>query len=271
MYQASNICTECGIRPIVIKKCKLCKQCYNRLYYRNRGISKPEKTSIEIAKEKINRAATKYGPDLLKDLELLKTKPFWTIKTVGVKYGISKERVSQLFETLFGESVANYQQNKKAKVKEDIALLDSVCDMRHLVSKSSAGKVRVFEKCIELGFETYWAAGKADLVVNGYRVGVNSNLSDRFNSNRLNRVKYFDFKVSTSKVEDVNFFIFYAASKGERWFIVPTEILKDRLGQKNWWRIYIPVSVIDERTTKNIYWKYEDAWSQLTGKTLLPL
>jgi len=227
--------------------------------------NRPEiKSKAQRVKLTIEIVTKKYGPDFIKDLELLKNQPFWSIYTMAAKYEISKQRVSQLFKKIFGEPVKKYKFQKLAKVSADIGLLNTQCNKYHFNSKRSTGIVRVYEKCIDLGFDTSWAAGRVDLVVNDYRIGVSSNFTKSIKPNSQHKARYLAFVVTMSKLEHVDFYILYAAFSAERWFVIPSEISKNYQGRSNYWAIYIPEKV--EKTTKNIYWKYEDAWDQLKGK-----
>lgn len=62
--------------------------------------------------EQINRLEAKYGVYFLDDMETLKVNPDCTLQKVAVAYGITRERVRQIFIIVYGEPYTNYRGKK---------------------------------------------------------------------------------------------------------------------------------------------------------------
>lgn len=61
------------------------------------------------------RLATKHGKEVLDDFDNLFTRQFWNLADLGRKYGFTRERASQIFQSLYGYG---YHQVKARKRSE---------------------------------------------------------------------------------------------------------------------------------------------------------
>jgi hypothetical protein len=93
----NKLCVRCGKREIKCVVRGLCNPCYTWLHHHGCLDDYPKQFPLP----KKNRFLTHYSPELLGDLQALIVGA-GTLTEVGKKYGVSRERVRQMFHTLIG-------------------------------------------------------------------------------------------------------------------------------------------------------------------------
>jgi len=66
----------------------------------------------------IDRLTKTKGVEFVKDLKRLKNNKSFTLQEMGDKYGLSRERIRQLFNKVYKKSVRDARENKPKKIKE---------------------------------------------------------------------------------------------------------------------------------------------------------
>lgn len=60
-----------------------------------------------------------HGKEFIRELEKTKTDKFFTLTDIGKKYNLSRERVRQIFEEVYGEPFTNYYKKKIKQYKQE--------------------------------------------------------------------------------------------------------------------------------------------------------
>jgi hypothetical protein len=102
-------CWLCDINKITSKRRPLCESCYSHCKAKKLLHIFPITTTRE---ETIRRLILKYGKGFIKDLFTLKEDGF-TLSYVGNKYGLSRERIRQIYNALHS---VNYGTTYKLKL-----------------------------------------------------------------------------------------------------------------------------------------------------------
>lgn len=89
-----ELCGTCNQNPVSVFKWNECESCYAKRVYEKKG-PYYKRCSPETVKK---NALKKYGKSFLRDLE---SDP--NFAEIGKKYGLSRQRVHQIYQILFGE------------------------------------------------------------------------------------------------------------------------------------------------------------------------
>lgn len=257
-----GFCKECRKRKIDHIKRQLCKACYQKL--RRRG--ELEKIPRHIQKAYTMRnMRKKYGVQFFKDLKATHTRHFWSFADVSDRYGLSRERVRQIHEYIYGFGGKIVLRIKKRERKESEVL---VCpnDPRHkvadypkdsLIYKGAYYEKKFMDACTERGFKVEIPCKQAvDLSVNGFLVDVKSSLTTSKTS-ESGSVKYHRFGITRKQRERADFFACYHGTQ-KCFFIIPnTEKGQKHRKMKN---LYIAEHPTDYFASKNVHYEYKDAF-----------
>jgi len=225
MEAVLDYCKECECKPVCNIKRQLCAACYQRA--RRRGDFK--KLPLYIKKAyKIRNLRKKYGVQFIKDMKALKTQQYLSLHAVGVKHGLTRERVRQIFKIIYNESYGKYE-TKKAKERKESEATVCVHDPRRKVAdykkdsyiyNGALAEKLFMEQCEFLGFNVEIPCGKSfDIIINGFIVDVKSCTSARKMSDK-NTVEYYNFSARSHQRTKCDFFACYIVER-DVFYIIP--------------------------------------------------
>lgn len=177
------------------------------------------------------RLCAKYGADFYNDIDALFWRQFWTMSEVGTKYNLSRERVRQVFNAIYGVPFRPIQLAKSKLLKNDLGRgcqLDPLSraavhkpNKASTVGRGLGSEAAVQKIANELGMETGPSPKKCiDLRINGHMVEVKS--YQRPTKTSLDsKTEYYRFVCSKRQVRTADFFIFHAVS-GDMFYIIPS-------------------------------------------------
>ena len=265
MEAVLDYCKECECKPVCNIKRQLCAACYQRA--RRRGDFK--KLPLYIKKAyKIRNLRKKYGVQFIKDMKALKTQQYLSLHAVGVKHGLTRERVRQIFKIIYNESYGKYE-TKKAKERKESEATVCVHDPRRKVAdykkdsdvyRGALAEKLFMEQCEALGFSVEIPCGKSfDIIVNGFIIDVKSCTSARKMSED-SLVKYYRFSASAHQMEKCDFFACYAKDQ-DVFYIIPNfekgKIFKTETG------FYISEEKTDYCSSINAHHEHKNMFSYL--------
>lgn len=242
-------CHKCGKRPLHIKKSGLCIVCYqhsrnatktdrpppNELSKYAKGHPVPvqinhrrrsptpytPKFIISTSKKIALNVLEKYGIELFDDLDKLKDSHVLTLKNIGDKYNITRERIRQIFKGIHGFPYT-VSYNKLMQIRNNTEDTGCVNDPRHKISDykidthvytGALGEYAVLRKCEELGYDVLpQCSKKIDLKINGFDVDVKTAKELR-RSHPKGIVKYYRFSIKTYQRKNCDFIIGYIEPK----------------------------------------------------------
>jgi len=209
----------------------------------------------------IKHLRKRYGPQLLKDLNVLFHKPFWNLTDVAQKHGFSREYARQLFAQIYRIPYRQIQE-RKARVRraEESALnctKDPVAKLATYKGKKKMGaqvELMVKQKCEELGFEYKCEpnGGSIDFEINGYMVEVKSMSKSRKTSKR--GPKYFGFYLLESQRKLADFMIAYVWPT-QTFYVIPVT--------DSQYRFYIRDGVSTHYSAGTNHAEHKEAWHLL--------
>lgn len=274
-YIETDKCVECHEAPIDYMKWGVCKKCY---YILTRPEPKRRRTDIFIPKFKKGTSLKtslnclkKYGVSFFDDLDLLESSHITTLNIIGAKYGLTRERIRQLFTIIKGypytESWRLLSEHRKLTVSDPCTH-----DPRRKVAeykgngsckKGAIIEKQVLEKCQSLNYAVNpHCSVEYDLNINGYAVDVKSSWKS-YKMSKNNKSHYFHFNLRKTQIEKCDFFICYAKPK-DTFYIIPIQAVGGE-------SIYIREEETHQHPCPAAYpmkqkWeKYREAWHFLKG------
>ena len=256
---AMPICPKCQKDTALTRKYGLCVNCSANLRNKIKRASKPSLKRIDF----IMNLGDKHGQQVFKDIDTLKTQPFFNLAAFGRKYNLSREMARQIFKKYFyGESIRKYQRLKKRMMQDDFK--NMACEMHPKAKIAECTGSRyithtrivldVFNICnteMEGYAVTFDKKAKCDMVINGHKVLVrSSNCSSISNKNYSNGIQYWKF--NTRHKNKFDFIILYLVAQNEYYIVPAKEIIGDMT--------YIP------KDKENRLDKYLDRWELLKIK-----
>lgn len=172
-----TLCTRCHNEPIHVKSRCLCHPCYRRLWKSDSLPDLPASPGPTRA-DRIRRARTTYGPELLKALKRMGRQPGLTCKRVADAYGLSRTRVWQLYAEIMGRPYSEAVEAKHKIVQEDTGCPVDLVQRAEMARLSRTtpklspldAQLLTVRVCEQLGFAVSSAGGL--LQVNGHNVAV---------------------------------------------------------------------------------------------------
>jgi hypothetical protein len=233
MY-SPKICQFCGKRQVAIKKYKICRPCYSR--WIRTGKTAPSKRGRPVVphakwREKIR---LEKGDEFIKDLKAVRKNPYLTLNDLGVKYGLTRERIRQIYKKYFSAPYTKALKRKALALKEDISCSK---DPRNKVNNYKKGthihyaaeiEKLFLETCEHVGLDVSPSCDtSSDLVVNGKKVEVKSARTASQAVKGAN-TKYFSYNVPEREIKSCDFI---AAHQPELnlFYIIPNQ-WKDKTG-----------------------------------------
>lgn len=272
-------CCECHKKPIYIKKWGLCANCYTTLRRHGKLPIFKRATIYEKRAAMRLRLTKKYGHEILEDFELLFTKPFWNHKAIAEKYGISRERVRQLFKALYGKEWRKVNAKKKIAIQKEIKSMGGRChplnrmagnDKDTYVYRGAVGEWAVMQKAQDIGLQVKPVQTRNfDLLISNIPVEVKC-CSIPFKTSDINHKGYWRFRVQNDRNQSV-FTILYVKPK-KQFYILPTRILSGP-------QVYIRVDEADDASDKTYkgrkpaidFQKYKERWDYLEPPSYIDL
>ncbi len=261
-------CWLCDIRPIDMELKPLCHSCYSlcrkkRVLHIFPTVNSENKTII--------KAIDKYGDGFRDDMDLLRSGGT-TLAKVGNKYGLTRERIRQVYPKFFGEKytevthcrkVAN--KVKKEKLYEEKMRFDNRLNRAKKNCPTYTGIVaeNLFRnKCESLGYKVKMMNGNHlyDAEVNGIPVDIKSNTESAIFVKCKSRQKYYHFNTTDKQKGAVKFFPVFLFDENS-WYILPVGLLNKIK------TYYIPkydIEYAGSHKYRDIQ-KYREAWHLLKG------
>lgn len=267
-------CICCGVREIYFKKRMLCTSCYSSL----RSVGRLSEFPPIVKLPKKNGWVKKYGEEILTDLQGLVDDHHETLSSIGERYGISRERIRQMFELIYGFKYtvimrAKTEKRRRIKFEKLIARRDPRYKVENfkkdsLIYRGAESEKKVFDICSALNYEIKpYHSQTIDLVINGYKVDIKSSYCTTF-THKSQKTPAFHFHLRPSqRIAD---FVICHAVPLNKYFVIPiSEYPKGN-------HLYIPQSRISEWETgrygktpiKRVshYYDYLEAWHLLKPK-----
>ncbi len=126
-------------------------------YYEQYGIKPPDyflRNKLPPKESKYDRLKKSRSLEFINDLERLKKDKSFTLQAMGDKYGISKQRVHQLFDKAYGKSLRSYRNknnNLKFHTSDYAEILYSIIKKYHETDyKELVSKKITLQKCNEM-------------------------------------------------------------------------------------------------------------------------
>ena len=242
----------------MIPKYKLCLFCYRDIF--NLAKSKSPRVSM------LNRKVKQFGEEFLDDLHALETRPFFTLTDFGNKYGLSRERIRQIYFKLSRKNFRAVRGKKSRKIREETKSLGCVNDPRYKFAEYKCGKNNVrkgakaeklfYDECINRGFLVSILCDRGiDIKVNGYLIDVKSCYKSRLLPGAKTKRMYFAF--SEKQRDEADFLVCYSHELGCFYIIPKKEFLSGGLS------LSIPIKEDGYHNCKNRYKQYKEAWHLL--------
>lgn len=177
--------------------------------------------------EKFRNRLEENHPGSLVDFEALFTKPFWQVIDVARKHSISRQRAQQIFRLLFKNPYQSLINEKKEKVKKEIACWVFNPYMIAAESKgrgreSTGAVIMALEECKKLGYNhTFEQDGHwYDFKINGWRIAVKS--ASFAVGTYLNKKEYFHCSLTPRQKPLTDFVLFYIYPK-KCFYVIPNK------------------------------------------------
>ncbi len=270
----SEQCLRCKENPADYKKRQLCLTCYRWVY--SHGLLNAFPNIHTITRD---NAIKRYGENIISDLKDLVDNHHLTLCMVGEKHGVSRERIRQLFELLYGFKYT-VAVNSKSETRKRIAHKKRI-EKRNpnykvenyvkgsLHHKGAESEKKVYDICSSLNYEIkpFEESIAIDLLINGFKCEIKSAYCTCLTS-PTGRTPLYHFKRMRSQ-EDADFIICHAVPMN-KFFVIPKQAFP-LAGN-----LYLPSVKSKEWMTgrnktvkmshKSKYYEYEEAWHLLMPK-----
>jgi hypothetical protein len=242
--------------------------CYRRCHERHLLHIFPLFNSAPKSKDK---AINKYGDSLAESMnELQEGKT--TLSKVGNQYGLSRERIRQLYQIFFDEKYTAAVEKRSAvrtETKNELDRTNQIFENRlnrakkHCNSYIGIVSENIFnEKCKSLGYvvEMQRGGNVYDAKVNGIPVDIKCCTSAHRTGRRGDRQLYYHFNTTKKQHDAVKFFPFYLLDENA-WYIIP-------VSEVNKISFHLPKYDIEYNGNHRYQdvQKYREAWHLLKNK-----
>jgi hypothetical protein len=204
------------------------------------------------------------GLGFMNDMQLLfQGTEGMTLQSVGVKHGVTRERIRQIYKKLYREMYA-IAADRRSKSRELVKLINRIkwLSMEER-AKRNTGKafnteLLFYRECKKRNFLIHQPTDRiCDFFVNGYFVDVK--ITTKLTRQTKGDTAYYRFSTRKRQIARADFFAFYVAPL-ELFYIIPKkEIIKNQI---SYW-VHIPECERHHCAAKNRYLKFENAWHLL--------
>jgi len=203
----------------------LCNACYEWLRKYNRIADFPPIVKLPPK----NKWIKKYGEGLVLDLQGLIDGNNQTLSSIGTKYGITRERIRQMFELLHGFKYtvavrANSEKKKRIRVERRLAKRDPRYKVENFregsnIYHGAESEKKVFDICAALGYEIKpYPTKTIDIVINGYKVDIKSAHCTTMTHPSGKTPLYHFHLLESQRIAD---FVICHASPINKFFVIP--------------------------------------------------
>lgn len=253
------LCHCCEVNPIESAKRPLCKVCYSELHKRGKLYLFPLEGRKEERKSSLReRLASRYGEELIADLDKIITDPSFKLRMIGDKYGFTREYTRQIFKGVHGFAYTNAVKTKSMLkiINDRLQMLDPNRRAKEYRGKALIGAIaekKVSDICKSIGYIVIPKKEDEiiDFVINGYNVEVKS----RVTANLLSKkcfCEYFHFNLSQAQRDKVDFVVCYL-HKYDEFYVIPRSALSGG-------SVYIRDKKTGVGAVIDKYEKYKNAW-----------
>lgn len=264
-------CICCNEKEIQHQKRGICHTCYGWLT-RNGMLDKFP--PVFPLKQK-DRWKERYNDAFLSDMKDLVDNYQATLESVANKHGVTRERIRQVFELLYGfkytvAKKVKLDKKKRLKYEAILAKRNPHYKVKRFTKdshqyKGAESEKKVFDICASLGYEIKpYETNSIDLVINGYKVEVKSAYKTCFTHPGVKTPQYH-FRLLDSQL-GTDFVVCHVVPQNN-FFVIPiSEFPKGRnlyipRNKESQWMTGRKQSVLMERTSK--YYAYLEAWHLL--------
>lgn len=195
-------CVKCNEMPIHYQERELCKGCYHFLRHRKLLHLYPAKNLFK------KRLIKRHGDKIISDIKKAKETTALTYADIGEQYDLSRERIRQICNELFGLSYNPYKKSDTEKIRHFHPISKaSRAPKGTKVSMGFDGELIVYNKLKSLGFDVTYPLEKApyDFMINDYKIEVKTS----YKKAKMGKYKYYRAKTSSNELKVVEFIIFY--------------------------------------------------------------
>lgn len=260
-----KICCNCGCNSILINKWKLCNSCYTK--FRKSAQFKHTKTVDQKKIYKTNLIIERYGTGLFKDMELSQSLHSITLRSIGDKYGISRERVRQLYKYYYGKSwregkgphkqehdIGCEYDPKQKMLAYDINMATQRTFIRAQI------EVELLNKCKSFNFPvTIIPSQRRRFIINGFSsimyIATKASVTTKCYKNPM---RYYRLVINDSTLYQSDFLIFAIYNNDlQTFYTFPFDYWKDKRS------IYVPARETRYRRKNNVskcIAEYQEGW-----------
>lgn len=264
-------CICCNEKEAQHQKRGVCHTCYGWLT-RN---SMLDKFPPVFPLKKKDKWKERYNDAFLSDMKDLVDNYQTTLESVAQKHGVTRERIRQVFELLYGfkyrvalsvKSDTRYRLKREARLQK----MNPQSKVKRypkgsLLHKGAETEKKVFDICASLGYEIKpYETNSIDLVINGYKVEVKSAYKTCF-THPSGKTPQYHFRLRDSQL-GTDFVVCHAVPQNN-FFVIPISEFP-RGGElyipqnnKSQWMTGRKHSVLMKRASK--YYAYLEAWHLL--------
>lgn len=219
------------------------------------------------------------GVEVFNDFDFITHHPAHNLTTMAEKYGITRERMRQIYTKATGLRGNAVSSAKSKRIMRDIREMTCAQDPRHYIAMSpkdshvyegAIRELRFMEEAQRRGFSITPACDRStDFVVNGWNLEVKGTKAAY--KGKRNRVGYYRFAGTHKEYRTLDFVAAYHPTE-MCWFIIPK---RDISKSKHRFQIFISQYKTDYsfhggKVSKNRYWEHRDAWHLLEAPCTPP-
>lgn len=257
---STKTCWLCDIKSIKSKLKPLCWGCY--------VACKEQKLLHLFPTFSIRQDYKKYildrkGKEFVDDLYVLKAGNT-TLDKVGKKYGVTRERIRQIYNKYFDELYAIAVAKRgvyKSILAEKEAAKKRKPAYKYAHAKGSnsnvafLGEYKFYSKCLSLGYsiESHPLNKPYDFIVNNHKVDVKT---CRHTIPKKQKTSYYNANLTKKQLDETDFIAMYITPM-ESFFIIPRTAYGKSVS------LYIPKEVSNYHNSGTGYREYKDKWELL--------
>lgn len=260
--QPKLICSRCHYVWIPrIEDVRTCPRCKSALF------DKPKKSPYYKPRPKHDlewfkqRLIAKRGENIINDILACETKPLATQVDIARKYGLTRERIRQIYAKLTGKKWKVVKSERDKDARNDIGCrrdprqrIEMMENKSCLLYKGTEAEVAFINECIKRGFKIDCPSNTSmDTIVNGKKIEIKLGCAIWTTPN--NKTAYIHANIRKSQTLCDFVAIYHGIRKS--WFIIPIRFITQGGS------LYIQTKPSTHWNAKNKYWEFEDAWHLL--------